>query len=204
VLVLAAAWPAAGLEGRTSADSASPAGGDQTRPAGGCVDRVESEPIVPDRARDTVIGPVAFYRLPALFDPEAQSRAGGGPRFVPVKALALVNSGKRVTMLVPRRQRQWMRLFYLGHSAFAGGSGHSAVTLEACERVRSHRAQRRECRWKPYRACRSDTTQFAGEIALDYNSAPRQGRCAMLVVRVEGRHKPLRRRVFRPAHGTCT
>jgi hypothetical protein len=147
---------------------------------------------------------VAFYRLPALFDPEAQSRQGDGPRLVPVKALALVNSAKRVTMLVPKRQRQWMKLFYLGESAFGGGSGHSAVTLEACERVRSRRAQRRECRWKPYRACRSDTTQFAGEIALDYDTAPHRGRCAVLVVRVEGRRQPLRRRLFRPARGTCT
>jgi hypothetical protein len=168
----------------------------------GCHQRVESKPIRPRAGRDAVIGPIAFYELPAHFEPEAQQRgrvgALNGP---PMKAMAIVRAGRRVTIAVPPDQRGWMRLFY-GQSAYAGGQGSHSVTFRSCRRLASAKARRREC-GEITTACRSASTQFAGEIYVDYAAAPDQGRCARLSVRVRGEPDALSGYLFDPAGARC-
>ncbi len=71
-----------------------------------------------------------------------------------IKTIAMLDAGLRVTLQVPPGQRDWMRVDY-------GGSGGRAVTL---------------------RACRRQSTAYAGGFTIDYARAPRQGRCAELIV----------------------
>jgi hypothetical protein len=115
-----------------------------------------------------------------------------------LKSVAAVAAGARVTLIVPSEQRPWMRLEY----AHRGGRGVHAVTLRACRNLPSLAAQRRECRFAPFTACRSGPTLFSGGFAIDYERAPRQGRCAELIVWTAGA-QPLRRRLFSPQPGEC-
>jgi hypothetical protein len=84
------------------------------------------------------------------------------------------------------------------------------LTLQACRRLKSRRAQRRECGWggrPPWNpanwACKLRYTQFSGGFGLDLKSALRQGLCAELIVWVEGKDTPLRGRLFRPSPAQC-
>jgi hypothetical protein len=146
----------------------------QAAPVLDCRDRVESEPIRPRASRDTVVGPIAFYRLAARFDPRSE-RGPGGLKAPPMKALAIVQAGREVTVTVPEDQRSWMRLFYDG-SAYGGAAGSHSVTFKSCPRA--------------------STTQFAGEIYIDYSAAPREGACARIAVEEEGRARKVVTRLF--------
>jgi hypothetical protein len=90
-----------------------------------------------------------------------------------LKSVALVRRGERVTLEVPREQRAWMRLEY---------GGRHAVTLAAC---------------------RNRLTPWSGGFTVDYARAPRQGRCAELIVWVDGEDAPRRERLFAPPAGAC-
>jgi hypothetical protein len=167
-----------------------------------CDQRVESRPIRPRAPRDSVIGPLAFYRLPENFEPGVQRRgAPEGLNAPPIKALAVVRAGRTVTVSVPPNQREWMRLFY-ERSAYGGGDGSYSVTFRGCPRVASRAAQRRAC-GEIATACRSGSTQFAGEVYVDYAAAPGQGRCAQAFVRVWAEGGRLRGFLFHPADATC-
>ena len=90
-----------------------------------------------------------------------------------LKSIAMVRRGERVTLEVPAEQRAWMHLEY---------GGDRAVTLAAC---------------------RNRLTPWSGGFTIDYARAPRQGRCAELIVWVDGEPAPRRKRLFVPA-GPCT
>jgi hypothetical protein len=200
-VALAALLPEAGGSASTAERAQSP-----DVPFRGCARRVESQGIIPDAQRDTVIGPVALYRVPTLYEGQATRPDVDSFDALPVKALVLVRAGKRVTLVVPPRQRTWMRLHYRlrdqPRRTYAQ-RGRKAVTLHACRKLSSRRAQRKECRWRPYTACGWRNTQFNGSVNVDFAEAPRGGLCAELIVTVEGRRKSLRERLVRPAPKGC-
>ena len=107
-----------------------------------------------------------------------------------LKSVALVRPGARVTLVVPTPQRAWMRMEY-GH-----GRGAYELTLAGCRRFASSARQRAECGPGPQDTCTSGRTPFSGGFTIDYARAPRQGRCAELIVWVDGRAAPLRKRIF--------
>jgi hypothetical protein len=181
-----------------SADEAPDAGGSADDPAQrvssaqpgrpvvrGCRDRAEGGRLLPNRERDTVIGPVAFpylvenYREAARPD-SRRSKPPADFNAHPVKALALIRSGTRVTLSVPRAQRSWMQLLYHPSAVWRGSL---RVTLQAC-------------RWH--------NTQFNGAIYIDFDRAPNRVRCARLAVQIERRQTPLEQPLFRPEPGSCT
>jgi hypothetical protein len=146
---------------------------------------------------DARIGPVAFsgaldYGRPATW--AAMVRGGHW-----LKSVALVRPGARVTLVIPPEQRAWMRLEY-GHGA---GRPVHTVTLEGCRRRGSAAARRRECGPGPQETCRAGPTPFSGGFTIDYARAPAQGRCAELIVRVAGRDRPLRERLYVPRSAAC-
>jgi hypothetical protein len=167
----------------------------------GCSARAEGGRATPQHGRDTLIGPLAFvalseeYNLAAEPDPQ-RSPPPGDFNAHPLKALILLRAGVRATLVVPRAQRQWMQLLYDPSSIWRGSF---RVTLQACRQRRSKAAQRAECRWKPYGACRWRNTQFNGTIYVDFDRAPERGRCAQLIVRTKGRTKPLMGDLFNPS-----
>jgi hypothetical protein len=165
-----------------------------------CRERAEGGRLKPDRHRDTVIGPAAFRYLPENYRRAAQPNANRsqpppGLDAWPVKALALVRSGARIALVVPRGQRSWMQLLYDQAHPWKGSF---RVVLKACRRSRTEVAQRAECGWRPYVACRWRNTQFNGAFYVDFDSAPDRGRCAGLIVRVQGTPIPSRGRLFAP------
>lgn len=194
-----------------SGDGSSPQGDatDSTRflRAGvrGCPQRVEGGKLTPQPAHDTIIGPLTFVRLRSGFHSSVRDRHRAtaeylpGLRAHPMKAIALVRAGTDLRLVVPAHQRGWMRLFYSGRRL-----GEHAVTLRSCRRFRSRAAQRRECAWSGRldTACQWINTQFAGGIYVDFDHAPKLGRCAELLVRVKG-GRSLRQRVFRPPSDAC-
>jgi hypothetical protein len=178
-------------------------------PVRGCRERVEGVArITPVAQRDTIIGPIAFIGLPVTyrdFAARADEELKEDPRVgMPVmKSIAWVRANARVTVVVPREQRAWNRLAYERPSR----RGVPALTFRACRKLRSRRAQRRECGWprpwKSYKACRRPYTEFNGGVAIDFAAAPQRGSCATVIVRVEGREKPLREHLFRPKPEEC-
>lgn len=169
----------------------------------GCRHRVDGRPLRVLRAKDTVVGPVAFLGAAETYShhasrPDSALEPYPGLGMPAMKILALVRAGTSVTLVVPKRQRSWMKLVY-GQAR----RGEYAITLTACRRSRSATERARECGWRPYRACRSSTTQFSGGFGLDFARAPKRGRCAELVVWLEGRRRPLRTRLFKPSRGAC-
>ena len=169
----------------------------------GCRDRVEGPLIVPEPPGDTVIGPMAMIGLPGVYRdyasrPDSELRWRDG-RMPSMKAIGILRGGKRVRLVVPRRQRRWMEVIY----DFPHHRGSKAIVLRACRTRRSRRARKRECGWAPRLACRAGLTQFNGGVGLDFVNAPRRGLCAELIVRVRGRKQPLRERLFDPSPGEC-
>ena len=188
-----------GAPGRTAAAAAPPAGA----PVRDCRDRITGAfTQVGGRTRpyrfafrprqDTIFGPLALSGAAGYGDPaawEALVRDDGW-----TKTVALVRRGARVTLEVPREQRAWMTTEY-AHS----DAGAHAVTLAGCPRD----ATRADCGRGPRDTCARGPTPFSGGFTIDYARAPRQGRCAELIVWVQGRPEPLRKRVFRPRGIAC-
>ena len=141
---------------------------------------------------------MAFYLLPENYAASARPdprRSPPEPGFKahPIKSVLLVRSGERVTLEVPRAQRAWMRLLY--SRARRDRLGTERVTLQACTRATGPAARRAECGWRPHPACRWKNTQFAGGVYVDFDRAPRRGRCAKLRVR-SARGEVLERPLF--------
>lgn len=202
---------ALGPLGRDEAASNGAAAGTDPPPAPvrGCRERVEGVArITPSAQRDTIIGPMAFIGLPVIYRDFA-ARAGEGleadPRVgMPVmKSIAWIRSNTRVTVVVPKRQRAWNRLAYERPPR----GGVHALTFRACRKLRSRRAQQRECGWprpwRSYKACRRPYTEFNGGVGIDFAEAPDRGLCAEVILWVEGREKPFRKRLFRPEPEDC-
>ena len=89
-----------------------------------------------------------------------------------------------------------MSVGYGGGAAFG-----SAVTLAGCRRVKGPKARRRECGGNVSGTCQRHRTPFSGGFRIDYDAAPRQGRCAELLVTERG--KRTRRVQLFAAPGEC-
>ena len=166
----------------------------------GCRERVEGGELSPVKRRDTVIGPLAFLGLPGEYrNNRSRSEPIPGVGMPGIKIIALLRAGARVTVVVPREQRRWMKLLYQQ----ARRNGVYAITLQACRRHAAQTAPSRECGWSPYITCRWRYTQFNGGFGLDFANAPQRGRCAALIIRVKGSQRPRRARLFRPAPSQC-
>jgi hypothetical protein len=171
----------------------------------GCRERVEGGKIVPNRTVDTVIGQMALISLPVIYRdyasrPDSELKPYPGVGMPMMKSIGVLRAGARVTLVVPRRQRRWMKVVY-DLPRFKGGS---AITLQACRSLTSRRARRRECGWRPDLACRWRYTQFNGGLGLDLANAPRRGLCAELIVRADRKTAPLREFLFDPEPGACS
>jgi hypothetical protein len=130
------------------------------------------------RKGDTIAGPLAFSgardygRTQAAWDDMVR-------RDQWLKTIAMLKSGRRVTVEIPAEQRAWMKLEY----AHGTTDPVHVVRMEACRR--------------PGR------TPWSGGFTIDYATAPEQGRCAEIIIRVDGRPKPLRRRLFGAPASFC-
>lgn len=134
-------------------------------PTRDCRSRIESgrAPLSFDRARSTVVGPVAFAALPA-----AATRAGLGPRGEDGrffrKAAVLVRSGRAVALSVPERYRSRLFLRYTREDT-------SVVRLEPCAS---------ETRAFSYAGRVGPVTGFNGGFSMTHRG------CYPLDVRVDG------------------
>jgi hypothetical protein len=89
------------------------------------------------------------------------------------------------------------------HLAYAHGARRVyTVTLQGCRWSHSPEARRQECGSSNARACRSGPTAFSGGWEIDFARAPRQGRCAQVIVRVAGK-RSYRQRLMRPPPRGC-
>lgn len=155
----------------------------------GCDKRIGAV-VEPPGHGDTTIGPVAFKDLPQSYRYSSRH-----PR-TPIKAVAVLRPGARVTLAIPLRQRDWLSMGY--------GAGRSGkVSLQACRHFRSRRARRSECGNWDHTACISGPTLFSGGFGVRFRQAPRRGRCAELIAWVKGEDQPLRRYLFDPDPGAC-
>ena len=169
-----------------------------------CRKRVEGGKIVPDRAVDTVIGPMAFIGLARVYRDYASRRdsellADPNVGMPSMKSIGVLRAGARVTLVVPRSQRRWMKVIY----DYPHHRGGHAITLQACNTLRSASARRRECGWRPDLACRWRYTQFNGGFGIDFANAPRRGLCAELIVRTHDKPAGFRELIFDPDPGKC-
>lgn len=152
--------------------------------ARGCDERVRGGRVTADPRRDSMLGPVTFVEAPGTYRTSFRGRAYVTPDFLPglnahpMDVIALVDAGTQARLSVPRRQRRWMRLFYRPGDE----TGQDAITLQACGR--------------------SDTP-FDGGLYVDFDNAPRGGRCAELEVRVPVQSTTYRGQLFGPRPGEC-
>jgi hypothetical protein len=159
----------------------------------GCAGRIEAS--TPRRRDDTVVGPFRF-NVRGYSRPRAWRQIVKAGQWI--KSPAKLRAGAEVTLEVPEEQRSWMSLAYaLPRPEVA------AVTLRACRHRPTPAARRRECKWTAYTACRSGPTYFSGGFVIDYDEAPQQGRCAELIVWVEGEEEPRRIRLLHVEPGEC-
>ena len=155
-------------------------------PALGCADRITGavvqypdgrrveDSFAIDRRQDLVAGPLGLTGLRRL---RARDWAWLAARDQWLKSPMVLRPGRRVTLVVPRAQRSWMRIVH----------GGARLTLRACPRGGPSSGS-------------SGNTAWSGGFEIDYAKAPRQGRCARIHVRVDGR--TLRRRIA-PRAGAC-
>lgn len=201
VLVLViAGWPFGGAEeGPPDRVTAEGLARPSDPPVRDCRGRVEGGRLSPESG-DTVIGPVAFLGARATYRSASRDREAIASRRAddtwfnsqPIKAIALVEAGREVTLSVPPDQRGWMRLVYTGDLQ----RPHTAITLRACRRSPDPREQAQECGWHPYTACAWRNTQFAGALYIDFVHAPERGRCARLAVWIDDVDAPLLEPLF--------
>ena len=131
-----------------------------------------------DRRQDNLFGPLALTGLKGV---TPQSWDANVARDQWLKSPLVLRPSARVTLVIPRAQRSWMR--------FRHHPGHHRVTYASCRR--GHRA-----------SGPSGNTAWSFGFEFDYAEAPQHGRCARIIVRVHGRPQPLRRRLA-PNAGPC-
>jgi hypothetical protein len=166
-------------------------------PLRGCRERVEAgPPAKPRPRRDTIVGPLVLQGAASAWRRASRQPPSGNypPGFnaSPMKIIAMLRAGERATLVVPKAQRDWMRLLY----RVPFGRGDTAIALQACRRSTSEADQRRECGPRPRHACRSPYTYFNGGIYIDFAAAPERGRCAQIEVWTRRRTRPLVARLF--------
>ena len=121
------------------------------------------------------MGPLALSGLRSITQAEWKYYAA---RDQWLKSIPLPRPGRSVTIVVPRRQRGWMKIVH----------GGARLTLRGCARGAEASGS-------------SGNTAWSGGLEIDYAKAPRQGRCARIIVRIPGR-EAVRRRLL-PNAGPC-
>lgn len=175
----------------------------------GCRDRIEGRRLAPD-SNDTRIGSVTFIDLARAFRDQSSDPSSWEPYakmgMPAVKIITVVRADARVRLVVPKRDRRWLRLAYV-HPI---GSGTDGVTLRACRQLGGEAARRNECGWggrspesRRRWACRNKYTQFAGGFGVDFEHAPRLGICARLTVTLPDEGRTVTRQIFKPERGVC-
>jgi hypothetical protein len=175
-------------------DDASSAGSPPNAPLRTCRDRGGGGRITPNPKRDRIIGPVALYRFYENYDAARTTRPVGG-RSASTELLALVDAGSKVTLAVPKSERNFLKLM------FWRPAERYAVALQACRRV-PRTMWKSECGFKTYTACDWINTPFDGGLDLQFTRARGKECSARLEVWVRGRAKPFRELLLpRGGHG---
>jgi hypothetical protein len=178
--------PACGSDGgsKSTNGTASSAASLPSAPLRTCRERGGAGRITPDPRRDRIIGPVALYRFYENYDASRNTPPVRG-RNASISFLALVEAGSKVTLVVPKSQRSFMKLEF-----WRAGERYS-VALQACRRVPRSK-WRRECGSPPYTACDWINTPFDGGLDIHFLIAKGKECSARLEVWVDGEEKPLR------------
>ncbi|HEY0631855.1 MAG TPA: hypothetical protein VGC98_07350 [Thermoleophilaceae bacterium] len=163
-------------------------------PVRGCDARIEGGPL-PRRPGDKVIGGVNFFNLPASWSDAQATEAKDGPGYQPppglnaqpMKQIVTVPGGTTITVVVPREERRWFALLFDTSPPRGLARTESAITFTACGRTRS----------------RLGYTEFNGGVYVDFDRAPRRGRCARLYVHRPGSSKPIVGYPFVNSPATC-
>ena len=163
---------------------ASSAKGPPNAPVRTCRERGGAGRITPNPKRDRIIGPVALYRFYENYDAARNTRPVRG-RNPSTPFLALVEAGAKVTLVVPKSQRRFMKLTF-----WRAGEKYS-IALQACRRV-PRSMWESECGSAPFTACDWINTAFDGGLDIRFLRAKGKECSARLEVWVEGREKPLR------------
>jgi hypothetical protein len=151
-------------------------------PVRGCDARIQGGPL-PRRPADKVIGGVNFFNLPAAWSDAQATEAKGGPGYQPppglnaqpMKQIVTVPAGTTITVVVPREERRWFALLFDTSPPRGLERTEPAITFTACGRTRSPLGY----------------TEFNGGVYVDFDRAPRRGRCARLDVQRAGSSKPI-------------
>jgi hypothetical protein len=176
----------------TAADAAAPTiVASRSTPLGlRCVNRVEAG-IRRPRAGDRVVGRrVAFVHLArGVQDGAAHPLPPPNPwaPFQPVQSQLLVRDGSTVSIIVPTKERSYLRLLYNPPGTKLGSGRRVRVRATACRHSSRPSEAKRLCGWSPFKACLGRWTEFEGGLLVDYRRAGRRLRCAYLIVRIQGR-----------------
>ena len=171
-------------ESRPASVAAPSPNGPPSSPLRTCPERGGAGRITPNPERDRIIGPVALYRFYENYDAARNTRPVGG-RNASISFLALVESGSKVTLVVPKSQRTFMKL------AFWRAGEKYSIALQACRRV-PRSMWKSECGSPPFTACDWINTAFDGGFDIRFLRARGRECSARLEVWVEGRKEPLR------------
>jgi hypothetical protein len=145
-----------------------------------CGDRLRASRMPSGVKPDTRIGPVRFVGLPAAFrssafDPSRDTwKPLPGVGLPAIKVIAVVRRGGRARLVIPERQRSWLRFLY----EQPPGRGVHELTLQGCA------------------AGRSRPTQFNGGFAIDFAHAPRRGLCGVVDAWIGDSAEPRRFHLF--------
>jgi hypothetical protein len=142
-------------------------------PIRACGQRIQGGPL-PRGPGDKVIGGVNLFNLPASWSEgqanEARDGRGYQPppglRAAPIKQIITVPAGATITFVVPRDERRWLSLLFDTSPPRGLERPESSITFQACPRDQGPRGY----------------TEFNGGVYVDFDRAPRRGRCARLYV----------------------
>jgi hypothetical protein len=127
---------------------------------------------------------VTLYRFYENYDAVRKTPPVRG-RKPSIELLALVAAGSKVTLVVPKSQRRFMKLTF-----WLAGEKDS-IALHACRRV-PRAMWESECGSAPFTACDWINTAFDGGFDIQFLRAKGRVCSARLEVWVDGREKPLR------------
>jgi hypothetical protein len=130
-----------------------------------------------------VIGGLNLFDLPASWPDQQANETRDGPSYVPppglnaapFKQIVTVPAGARLTVTVPRSERRWLALLFDASTPRPFERPEPSITFEAC----------------PPAVSRRSYTEFNGGVYLDFDRAPRRGRCARLYVQQAGSDKQI-------------
>jgi hypothetical protein len=143
---------------------------------------------------------VNFFNLPPSWSDGQANEAKDGPgyqpppglRAAPIKEIVTVPAGATITVVVPRGERRWFSLLFDTSPPRGLERPESAITFKACRRTTSRTQLVSECgRGRAANGCRWGYTEFNGGVYVDFDRAPRRGRCARVRVLRPGSSKAI-------------